>query len=134
MLKVKKSQLPNAGKGLYTTTFLPKGTLIVEYLGDIYTWKECEKRALSNKEGYVFYVNSKYCIDAFDTPQHLARYANDAAGFSRYTNCKNNSVYFKEKKRAYIKCTRNIHPGEEIFVSYGKEYWQALAQNKKRGL
>ena len=30
-LFVKKSTLPNAGKGLFTKVFIPKGALIIEY-------------------------------------------------------------------------------------------------------
>jgi len=39
-LIVKKSQLPNSGKGLFTTTAIKKGTRIIEYLGEIIDWKE----------------------------------------------------------------------------------------------
>lgn len=131
MLVVKKSQLPQAGKGLFTKSPIKKDERIIEYLGEIYTWKQCEERAQQNKEGYVLFVNSKYCIDAFDTPEHLARYANDAAGLSKVKGLKNNAVYDIEKKRGYIKATRNIEAGEEIFVSYGKEYWDAIKDNIK---
>jgi hypothetical protein len=30
-LRIKRSLLPGAGKGLFTTKFIPKGTRIVEY-------------------------------------------------------------------------------------------------------
>ncbi len=133
MLVIKTSQLPNAGKGLFTTENVAKGTLLIEYLGDLYTWKQCQQRALDNKEGYVFFVNNSVCIDAFDTPQHLARYANDAAGFGRTAGLKNNAVYEIVKKQAYIKATRNLKAGEEIFVNYGKTYWTAIARNSKNG-
>jgi hypothetical protein len=39
-LFVKKSTLPNAGKGLFTKVAIPKGTLIVEYKGKISAWKD----------------------------------------------------------------------------------------------
>jgi hypothetical protein len=42
-LVIKKSALPNAGMGLYTTIFIEKGTRIVEYKGKITTWKEVMK-------------------------------------------------------------------------------------------
>jgi hypothetical protein len=41
-LKVKRSQLPNAGKGLYTTTAIKKNSKIIEYKGEIIDWKEYE--------------------------------------------------------------------------------------------
>ncbi len=79
-LKVKKSSLPNAGKGLFTTTQIKKGERIIEYLGEIIDWKEYERRVERDEDGYLFFINKKHCIDAFNTPEHLARYANDAEG------------------------------------------------------
>jgi len=51
-LVVKKSQIKNAGKGLYTKKFIPKGTVITEYKGKITTWKEAQQTKTFN--GYVF--------------------------------------------------------------------------------
>lgn len=133
MLVIQASQIPNAGKGLFTTENIAKGTLFIEYLGDEYTWKQCAKRAIENKEGYVFYISERLCIDAFDTPQHLARYANDAAGITRVKGLRNNTVFHIEKKKGYLKATRNLKAGEEIFVNYGKEYWNAIRTNIKNG-
>ena len=128
MLYVKKSQVPRAGKGLYTDSFIEKGTLIVEYLGEIITWKEAIKRAEEGKGGYVFYITSKYCIDAYNTPQHLARYANDARGTKRKSKLRNNCVYSDSRYHGYIEATRNIKPGEEILVWYGPDYWKEHEQ------
>ena len=128
-LKVKTSQLPNSGKGLFTTTSIKKGTRIVEYLGEIIDWKEYEKRVERDEDGYLFFVNKKHCIDAWNTPEHLARYANDAAGLGRVKGLKNNAVYETEGNRCWIVSTRDIKAGEEIFVSYTKEYWDCVRYN-----
>lgn len=128
-LTVKQSQLPNSGKGLFTTTAIKKGTRIVEYLGEIIDWKEYEKRVERDEDGYLFFVNKKHCIDAWNTPEHLARYANDAAGLGRVKGLKNNSVYETEGNRCWIVSTRDIKAGEEIFVSYTKEYWDCVRYN-----
>lgn len=133
-LIVKKSQLPNAGKGLFTTTPIKKGEKVIEYLGEIIDWKEYEKRVTEDKDGYLFFINKKTCIDAWDTPQHKARYANDAAGLSRTKGLKNNCVYEVEKNRCFIVATRDIAKGEEIFVSYTKEYWDCIRYNIKNDL
>jgi hypothetical protein len=130
-LKVKKSQLPNAGKGLFTTTPIKKGTQIIEYLGEIIDWKEYERRVERDEDGYLFFVNKKHCIDAFNTPEHIARYANDAAGLSRVKGLKNNSVYETEGNRCFIVSTRDIASGEEIFVNYTKDYWDCIRYNIK---
>jgi hypothetical protein len=81
----------------------------------------------------LFFINKKNCIDAFNTPEHKARFANDAAGLGRVKGLKNNSVYRIEKNKCFISSTRNILAGEEIFVSYSKEYWDAIRYNIKIG-
>ncbi|MCC6182702.1 MAG: SET domain-containing protein [Bacteroidia bacterium] len=128
-LEVKTSQLPNSGKGLFTKSDIKKGTKIIEYKGEIIDWKEYEKRVERDEDGYLFFINKKHCIDAFNTPQYKARYANDAAGLSRVKGFRNNSVYEIEDNKCYIVATRNIKAGEEIFVSYTKEYWDCIRYN-----
>ncbi len=132
-LTVKTSQLPNSGKGLFTTTAIKKGEKVIEYEGEIIDWKEYEKRVELNKDGYLFFINKKRCIDAFNTPQHKARFANDAAGLGRVKGLKNNCVYDIEGDKCFIVATKNISAGEEIFVSYSKEYWDCIRYNIKIG-
>lgn len=133
-LIVKKSQLPNAGKGLFTTTPIKKGDQVIEYEGEIIDWKEYEKRVLEDKDGYLFYINKNRCIDAFSTPQHKARYANDAAGLSRIKGIKNNCKYEIIKNKCFIVAEKNIAANEEILVSYTKEYWDCIRYNIKHKL
>ena len=132
-LVVKKSQLPNAGKGLYTTTPIKKGEQVIEYKGEIINWKEYEKRVAENKDGYLFFISNKRCIDAFPTPQHKARFANDAAGLSRVKGLSNNCDYEIVGDQCFIVARRNIKAGEEIFVNYTKEYWDCVRYNIKHG-
>ena len=71
-LVVRKSRLPGAGKGLFTTKPIGEGTRIIEYRGEIIAWKEYEKRVKENKDGYLFFINRNHCIDAYPTPQYKA--------------------------------------------------------------
>jgi SET domain-containing protein len=132
-LEVKRSLLPKAGKGLFTKNLIKKGTKIVEYKGEIIGWKEYMKRVEEDRDGYLFYINDKRCIDAFPTPEHVARYANDAAGLVRVKGLRNNCVYEIEGNKCFIVATRNIKPGEEIFVSYTRSYWDTMRYNIKHG-
>jgi len=132
-LKVKRSQLPNAGKGLFTETPIKKGQKVIEYKGEIITWKEYGKRVEQHRDGYLLFVNNKRCIDAYPTPQHKARYANDAAGLSKVKGLRNNCYYDIEDGRGYIVSKRDIKAGEEIFVDYTKEYWDIVRYNIKHG-
>jgi SET domain-containing protein len=124
LLYTKKSQIPKAGLGLFTDSLIKKGQKVVEYLGEIITWPEAEKRDTAGKGGYVYYITEKFCIDAYKHPEHLARYANDARGIGRRKGIRNNCIYESRGKRGYIVATRNIKPGEEIFVWYGTDYWK----------
>ena len=126
-LYLKKSSLPGAGKGLFTKKEIPKGEIIVEYKGRIHTWDEVKHE--DGKNPYLYYVNSKHVIDAKPYKKAFGRYANDAKGWARIKGLHNNSEYIEKNKRCYIKSTKKIHPGEEIFVGYGKEYWDVMKQH-----
>ncbi|MCZ2141449.1 MAG: SET domain-containing protein-lysine N-methyltransferase [Bacteroidia bacterium] len=130
MLFVKKSNIPKAGKGLFVAKDIKKGEIITEYEGERLTWKECkarnEKKKGKEKGAYYFYINEKNCIDAEYCLWAMGRYANDAAGIGRVKGLRNNSQYQVIKNKAYIVATRNIKKGGEVFVSYGKAYWDAM--------
>jgi uncharacterized protein len=128
MLHIKKSTLPGAGKGLFTDRDIRKGELVCEYEGERITWAEAEKRNEKERGGYVYYINAKNCIDAFDYKDTFGRYANDAAGVGRIPGFRNNSTYDVVKKKVYIRATRNIPAGSEIFVSYGPQYWRVMRE------
>lgn len=130
-LEVKTSTIPNTGKGLFTNRDFKKGDFIVEYLGEIINEAECDKRAEKDQYGYIFYISKQNCIDAFHTPEHLARYANDAKGLTKIKGITNNASYEIHKKRGWIKAEKNIKAGAEIFVSYGAEYWKDIRYNIK---
>lgn len=126
-LFVKKSTLPNAGKGLFTKKFIPKGTRIVEYTGTIKSWKEVQ--AEEGENGYVYYVKRSHVIDALKHKNSLARYANDARGLQRVKSITNNAEYAEDGLRVFIESTKDIPARSEIFVSYGPEYWQVIRHN-----
>lgn len=127
-LYVKKSTIPNAGKGLFTKVDIPKDTRIVEYKGRRTTWKEVKDDL---KNAYIYTINNNNVIDAEKTLSALARYANDAKGFVRIKGMNNNCVYVNEKGRAYIESVKNIPAGSEIFVDYTQDYWKTMKQNLK---
>lgn len=131
-LIVKKSKLPKAGKGLYTKVDIPKGTRLVEYKGRIQPWREVKDEDGIN--GYLMYINRNVVINGLAAMKSLARYANDAGGLVRLEGVRNNSEFISEGKRCYIDATRNIKAGEEIFASYGREYWTLIKKLKKQSI
>jgi uncharacterized protein len=128
-LYVKRSGIPDSGKGLFTRKFIPKGTRIVEYKGRISTWKDVKDE--DGRNGYIFYVNRNHVINALPTKKALARYANDARGLKRIKGLLNNSDYITDGLKAYIESKRDIPAGSEIFVDYGADYWKVIRENLK---
>lgn len=128
-LYIKKSTIPNAGKGLFTKKPIPKGTRIVEYTGKRSTWKEVKDE--DGKNGYIFYINRNNVIDAQANKKAFARYANDARGLVRIKGLLNNSDYIVDGLKAYIESKKDIPAGGEILVDYGKDYWKVIRENIK---
>jgi len=128
-LVVKRSTIPNSGKGLFTKKFIPKGTRIVEYKGRVSTWKEVDID--EGRNGYIYYINRKHVINAQPFPKYLGRYANDAQGMSKIKGITNNSRYVADMQtmRVYIEAVKDIPAGGEILVQYGKEYWDVIKHN-----
>ncbi len=128
-IQVKESSIPNSGKGLFTKLDIPKGTRIIEYKGRITSWKEADID--EGRNAYLFRVKSYHTIDARPTLKNLARYANDAKGFQKIKGLRNNCVYVIDGLQVFIESVKDIAAGEEIFVDYGKEYWDVMLKNKK---
>jgi uncharacterized protein len=128
-LVIKRSGLPDAGKGLFTKKFIPKGTRITEYKGKITTWGKVSHN--NGENGYIYYVKRNHVIDAGKSLKAYARYANDARGLGKVKGLTNNSQYTEDGLHVYIESTRDIPAGSEILVGYGKEYWDVIRYNKK---
>jgi uncharacterized protein len=132
-LVVKKSQLPGAGKGLFTTKAIRKDKKIIQYRGEIIGYNEYRRRARKEIDQYLFYLRRDLCIDAMLTLQYKARYANDAAGITRVKGIRNNSDYVIFGEKCFIVARRDIKAGEEIFVDYTKPYWKHMRLRLKKG-
>lgn len=128
-LYIGPSTLPDAGMGLFTKVPIKKGQRIIEYKGRIRTWKEVEEAGVFN--GYVFFVTDDHVIDAKTYKKSHGRYANDAKGLQRTKGITNNSEYTEENGKVYIDAIKNIPAGAEIFVGYGKDYWDVVKENMK---
>lgn len=130
VVKIKTSQLPNAGKGLFALVEFKRGDIVCEYEGEIVTWAECEKRSNEGHEGYAFFMTKNRCVDAYFTPWAFGRYANDARGVGRVEGLRNNAQYEIKRRdgvqKVFIVATRTIQPGQEVFVHYGDDYWRYL--------
>jgi uncharacterized protein len=102
------------GKGVFATTDLPKNTTLVEYVGEILTWKKAQKRHPHNPDDpnhtFFFHVDDKVVIDAA-VGGNDARWINHACR----PNCEPDDV----DGRIFIKTIKKVRAGEELFYDYG---------------
>jgi hypothetical protein len=98
------------GLGLFAAAPIPAHKRIIEYVGQLISNEEVEKR----RGKYFFGVNTKWSIDG-SARSNLARYINHS--------CKPNAEAFISGHRVWVWSRRNIKEGEEITIDYGKEYF-----------
>ncbi len=124
-ISFKRSKIHSTGG--FAAKNIPKGTRIIEYVGNLITKKEAEKIAdreiarhkRNSKNGavYLFDLNKKYDIDG-NVPWNPAKNINHS--------CNPNAEFDIKKERVWIVAIKNIKKGEEITYDYGYdiENWQ----------
>jgi hypothetical protein len=115
-LTIASSNIPNAGKGVFTNDFIPANTIIDEYYGDVYEISYSSSR-------YFLEITPTCGIDAFNFPRCYMAMINDTYGTSHKTNC--TFVIDQGARRAFIQSTVDILPQNELYISYGDEYWSS---------
>ena len=120
-LRVKPSQIQNAGFGLYATKRLAKNARVAPYTGEQRTRDQITQEYGTDTGQYVLCRSDAECFDASKTNSSLARFANDAHG----TTFKNNAKFTPgaQSGTPLLRTTKAIPAGREIYVSYGREYW-----------
>jgi len=112
MYRVRRSGIH--GKGVYATRHIPKGTRIVEYLGERISHKDADDRyaAKGQDDGhtFLFVVSRRVVIDA-GVDGNDARFINHS--------CAPNCDTVIEDERVFIEALRDIEPGEELGYEYG---------------
>lgn len=127
-LYTKESQLPNAGKGLYTSIDIFKDEVISIFKGETLTHKEAALRAKKHADGYFINMLDGSILDS----KHVfcfAKYANDSQGLKKTAFPYNAEIYLDDEERVCLIALKKIKSGEEIFCSYGKKYWQKFKKN-----
>lgn len=124
-LYVATSQLPNSGNGLHTAIPIYKDEIIALFKGEILSELRALLRANKNQDQYFIKMLDGRIMDSKKV-KCFAKYANDATGYSQINSqLKNNArITIDENENICLVATRKIKSGEEIFCSYGKQYWQ----------
>lgn len=102
------------GKGVYAVQRIPKGEVLIEYVGERITWKEALRRHPHNPKDpnhtFYFHINDEEVIDA--------AYGGNAARWINHA-CEPNCEADEVDGRVFIKSLRTLQPGEELFYDYG---------------
>jgi hypothetical protein len=121
-LVIKKSNIPQAGKGLFTNsrTTINKGQNVISYTGDILNEQQFKQRYPDEKQAqYIYKVKNDTYIDAVKSNAGIGRYANTLPR-------KNNSRFTNNPRsitpQVNIKATKRIPPNTEILIPYGNRY------------
>jgi len=104
---------PIHGSGVFAARRIPKGTRVIEYLGDRITHKEADDRYEdhdpNDNHTFLFIVDRRTVIDA-GVNGNAARFINHS--------CDGNCTSVIEQRRVFIESTREIAKGEELGYDY----------------
>jgi hypothetical protein len=105
------------GRGVYAGRKLKKGERVVEYKGELITWKECDRRPPSDPDDphHTFFFSlsdGKHVIDAA-VGGNAAKWINHSCA----PNCETEED--DEGQRVFIVALRDIRAGEELNYDYG---------------
>jgi len=122
-LKIKPSNIPNAGKGLFAfdplsgdpnEVLFNRGETICQYKGEIIDKAELIRRNSNKSAPYAIGVSANSFEDGARV-RGIGSLANTNPG-------NNNATLSIYRGRASLKATKPIRNGEEIYLSYGREY------------
>lgn len=105
------------GLGLFAAHKFLKDEIICYYTGNVLSGREASDL---KDRACLMRLAKGISIDAGPFPEIAAKYINDNKNVSQI-----NARFKKEPElyRASVIATTSIEKGDEIFVSYGKQYW-----------
>lgn len=122
-LYIQTSQLPNAGNGLFTSIDIFKDEVIALFKGEKLSDKQATTRAKKQEDGYFINMLDGSILDSKNVAC-FAKYANDSQGLKKTTFKYNAEISLNDEEEVCLIAIKKIKTGEEIFCSYGKEYWK----------
>ena len=102
------------GKGVFALTDFAKGETIIEYVGEIISWKEALRRhphdPTDPNHTFYFHIDETHVIDAL--------YGGNSSRWINHS-CKPSCEPDEVDGRIFIKAIRDIKAGEELSYDYG---------------
>ncbi|MEK9803453.1 MAG: SET domain-containing protein-lysine N-methyltransferase [Curvibacter sp.] len=102
------------GKGVFAVQDIPRGEVIIEYVGEIIDWEEALRRHPHDPKDpnhtFYFHIDENHVIDA-KVGGNSSRWINHS--------CDPNCEADEQEGRVFIKSLRKIKAGEELNYDYG---------------
>lgn len=102
------------GKGVFALTDFAEGETIIEYVGEIISWKEALRRhphdPTDPNHTFYFHIDETHVIDA--------KYGGNSSRWINHS-CKPSCEPDEVGGRVFIKAIRDIKAGEELNYDYG---------------
>jgi len=102
------------GKGVFALVPIAKGEIIIEYIGEVISWKKALKRHPHDPKDpnhtFYFHIDKKHVIDALHG-------GNDARWINH--SCEPNCEADEAGGRIFIRTLRKLKAGEELSYDYG---------------
>lgn len=122
--EVKTSSVPGIGKGLFAKVRIRAEDHIGDYTGEVLT----DEEFYAKKKYYLSDYNVWVCKDCWIWGE------GKKANYVRFINHSEDPnaelVTSTRWKKARVRAVKAIAPGEEIFMSYGSDYWENIEKEK----
>ena len=122
-LYVAKSNIPNAGNGLFTAMDIYPNERISVFKGELLNENEASKRAGQKLDAYFMNTPNGGVMDAMQV-ECFAKYANDDEANGNKVVRTNAIITMDENEEICLVALKKIKAGSEIFCAYGAKYWQ----------
>lgn len=112
--RIQTRNSPVHGRGVFALVDIPRGERIIEYVGEIISWDEAQRRhphdPAQPNHTFYFHLDDDHVIDALH-----------GGNSSRWINhsCDPNCEADEDGGRVFIKSRRRIKAGDELNYDYG---------------
>ena len=130
-LRIAKSSIPQAGKGVFAARDFNTGDVVTHYTGDTTS----DVNAPGSSARYIADMGldeegNDFIVDAARTNVATGRLINDPRGSGHRANCQFEYIP-GEDDIIRVVATRPIRKGDELLLSYGAGYWKDVKRSVK---